>query len=186
VTNAIGAQMMGCMMPKRCVRRGLIIASSGRTASQIVGVAAFKIHLKSALVLSADDPQMRTALCQECLYNSYRPRGNEDVRTAAEILLHVAALNSRIAFTMRTKPQKDALAAEGKVPNALHYPYVSKQDTVAKVKESFVAVRKAIQDNPDPGSLGDWLWVVAHSSEHFGNLVAYYRDNGLIPPTSRK
>jgi len=120
------------------------------------------------------------------LYNTYRPKGNEDVRTAAEILLHVAALNTRVAFTMRTKEQKDALAAAGKVPNVLHYPYVSKQDTIEKVNESFVAVRKAIQDNPDPGSLGDWLWVIAHSSEHFGNLVAYYRDNGLIPPTSRK
>jgi hypothetical protein len=108
------------------------------------------------------------------------------VRTAAEILLHVAALNTRVAFTMKTKQQKDTLAAEGKVPNAYNFPYVSKQDTVAKVKASFAAVRKAIEDNPDSGNLGDWLWVIAHSSEHFGNLVAYYRNNGLVPPTSRK
>src|SRR5713226_497299 len=122
----------------------------------------------------------------EDLYNTYRPKGNEDVRTAAEILLHVAALNTRIAFTMKTKPQKDALAAAGKVPNALNYAYVSKQDTGAKVKESFAAVRKTIEDNPTPESLADWLWVIAHSSEHFGNLVTYYRSNGLVPPTSKK
>jgi len=25
-----------------------------------------------------------------------------------------------------------------------------------------------------------------NSSEHFGNLVTYYRDNGLVRPTSRQ
>ena len=123
----------------------------------------------------------------EDLYNTYRPKGNEDVRTAAEILLHVAALNTRQAFTLSTKEQKDVLFAAGKVPTfPLTFPYISKQDTVAKVKESFAGVRKAIQDNPDPENLAGWLWVIAHSSEHFGNLVTYYRDNGLVPPTSRQ
>src|SRR5438477_12690207 len=32
------------------------------------------------------------------LYNTYRPKGNVDVRTAAEILLHVAWVNRRIGF----------------------------------------------------------------------------------------
>src|SRR6266851_6891292 len=81
---------------------------------------------------------------------------------------------------------KDALFAAGKVPTSVTMRYVSKQDTVAKVKESFAAVRKAIQDNPDLGNLEGWLYVIAHSSEHFGNLVTYYRDNGLVPPTSRQ
>ena len=123
----------------------------------------------------------------EDLYNTYRPKGNEDVRTAAEILLHVAALNTREAFTLSTKKQKDALFVAGKVPTfPLHFPYISKQDTVAKVKESFAGVRKAIEENPDPENLEGWLWVIAHSSEHFGNMVTYYRDNGLVPPTSRQ
>ena len=120
------------------------------------------------------------------LYTTYRPKGSEDVRTAAEILLHVAGVNRRMGFVLRTKEQKDALFAAGKVPTSMTMPYVSKQDTVARVKESFAAVRKAIQDNPDPGNLEGWLYVIAHSSEHFGNLVTYYRDNGLVPPTSRQ
>ena len=91
-----------------------------------------------------------------------------------------------MGFDLRTKEQKDALFAAGKVPTSMTMPYVSKQDTVAKVKESFAAVRKAIQDNPDLGNLEGWLYVIAHSSEHFRNLVTYYRDNGLVPPTSRQ
>ena len=121
------------------------------------------------------------------LYATYRPRGNQDVRTAAEILLHVAGVNRRMGFNLSTKRQKDALFAAGKAPQSVTpFPYVSKQDTVAKAKESFATVRKAIQDNPDPENLEGWLYVIAHSSEHFGNLVTYYRENDLAPPTSRQ
>ncbi len=121
------------------------------------------------------------------LYATYRPRGNQDVRTAAEILLHVSGVNRRMGFNLSTKQQKDSLFAAGKAPQSVTpFPYVSKQDTVAKVKESFAAVRKAIQDNPDPENLEGWLYVIAHSSEHFGNLVTYYRENDLAPPTSRQ
>jgi hypothetical protein len=123
----------------------------------------------------------------EDLYNTYRPKGNPDVRTAAEILLHFAGVNRRMGFNLSTKQQKDALFAVGKAPQSVTpSPYISKQDTVAKVKESFAAVRNAIQDNPDPENLEGWLYVIAHSSEHFGNLVTYYRENGLVPPTSRQ
>jgi hypothetical protein len=123
----------------------------------------------------------------EELYNTYRPKGNKDARTAAEILLHVAGVNRRMAFNLSTKQQKDALFAAGRVPQSVTpFPYVSKQDTVAQVKESFAAVRKAIQDNPDPENLEGWLYVIAHSSEHFGSLVTYYRENGLVPPISRQ
>jgi hypothetical protein len=120
------------------------------------------------------------------LYNTYRPKGNQDVRTAGEILLHVAGVNRRMGFVLSTTQQKDALFAAGRVPTGLTFPYVSKQDTVTGVKESFETVRMAIQDNPDPENLEGWIYVIAHSSEHFGNLVTYYRDNGLAPPTSRQ
>jgi hypothetical protein len=129
----------------------------------------------------------------EDLYNTYRPKGNPDVRTAAEILLHVADVNSRIAFRVSNTQDKAALAAAGKLPDVRRFAYVSKPNTIAKVKESFAALRKAIQDNPDPETESDqganleaWLYAIGHSSEHFGNLVTYYRDNGLVPPTSRQ
>src|SRR6266436_5606527 len=71
------------------------------------------------------------------LYATYRPKGNVDVRTAAEILLHVAGVNRRMGFNLKKKEQKDALFAAGKVPNSIVIPYVSKQDTIANLKESF-------------------------------------------------
>src|SRR5713101_6605416 len=118
------------------------------------------------------------------LYNTYRPKGDEDVRNAAEILLHIAEQNQSAASLIRTKQQQNALIAAGKHASAKEIlTYVSKQDTVVKVKASFVAVRKAIQENPDPTNVEWWLYVIAHSNGHFGNLVTYYRNNGLVPPS---
>jgi len=121
------------------------------------------------------------------LYNTYRPKGDPDVRTAAQILLHIAAQNYGAAKFIRTKQQEEALIAAGKQPAAKDIlTFVSKEDTVTKVKGSFAAVRQAIQENPDPKNLEIWLHVIAHGNGHFGNLVTYYRNNGLVPPTSRQ
>ena len=121
------------------------------------------------------------------LYNTYRPKGDPDVRTAAEILLHIAEQNESAASLIRTKPQQEALIASGKKQTAKDIlTYVSKPDTVTKVKASFAAVRKAIEENPDPKKLEWWIYVIAHSNGHFGNLVTYYRENGLVPPSSRQ
>jgi hypothetical protein len=123
----------------------------------------------------------------DALYNTYRPKGDPDVRTAAEILLHVAEQNESAASLIRTKPQEEALIASGKKRAAKDIlTYVSKPDTVTKVKASFEAVRKAIEENPDPKKLQWWIYVIAHSNGHFGNLVTYYRENGLVPPSSRQ
>ena len=34
-------------------------------------------------------------------------------------------------------------------------------------------------------SLGPWLAVIEHAAEHYGQLVVYYRANGMVPPESR-
>ena len=121
------------------------------------------------------------------LYNTYRPKGDPDVRTPAEILLHVAEQNQSAASLIRTKQQQEALITSGKRANAKEIlTFLSKPDTVAKVKASFDAVQQAIQDNPDPKNMNWWLYVIAHSNGHFGNLVTYHRENGLVPPTSRQ
>lgn len=158
----------------------LTAATTKSRSAQLTGPVLERIqNVEDKMVTIAED-------FPDDLYNTYRPKGNQDVRTAAEILLHVAGVNRRMGFVLSTKQQKDALFAAGKVPTSLTFRFVSKQDTVTRVKESFEAVHKAIQANPDPENLEGWLYVIAHSSEHYGNLVTYYRENGLVPPTSRQ
>ena len=149
------------------------------------------LDLTTPVLKEIQDIEERTVAVAEDfpddLYNSYRPKENPDVRTAAEILLHIAEQNQSYASLMRTKQQQEALIASGKKPSAKEIlTYASKPDTVAKVKASFAAVREAIQGNPDPEKLKFWLYIIAHGNGHFGNLVTYYRENGLVPPTSRQ
>ena len=123
----------------------------------------------------------------EDLYNSYRPQDDPDVRTAAEILLHIARVNTGIAFGTGTEEQKQAyVTAHGGPPNVRNFVFTTKADTVAKVKESFEAMRHTILESPGPKNVPVWTYAVTHTSEHFGNLVTYYRVNGLTPPTSRQ
>ena len=186
-------------MSKRSLLIGLLVVVSvgGEFAPAQQSPAATKSPITStsdltkAVLKEIQDIEERTVAIAEDfpddLYNTYRPKGNEDVRTAAEILLHIAEQNSAYASLMRTKEQQDALVAAGKVPHAKDIlTFVSKQDSATKVKRSFAAVKDAVQNNPDPKELEWWLYVIAHSNGHFGNLVTYYRDNGLVPPSSRQ
>ena len=120
-------------------------------------------------------------------YNTYRPTGDEDSRTAAEILLHVAFTNTSYGFWLSTEERKQAyVEAHGGPPSAINFRFVSKAETVAKVKEAFAGLRQAILETPNPEDNIMWVYALVHSSEHYGNLVTYYRVNGLVPPTSRQ
>lgn len=119
-------------------------------------------------------------------YNTYRPTGDEDTRTAAEILLHIANTNASYGFSLSTEEKKQTYVEEhGGPPKAIDFRFVSKAETAAKVKASFASLREAILATPNPEDNIMWIYVLVHSSEHFGNLVVYYRNLGLVPPTSR-
>lgn len=110
---------------------------------------------------------------------AYRP--NEDTRTFAEIVMHVASSNRRVAFRALT----EGAGLEAVPPDVREFRFVSKQQAVEKLKESFAAVRRTMETEAGPKLAPYWLYVIQHTSEHFGNLVTYYRNNGLVPPTSR-
>jgi hypothetical protein len=40
------------------------------------------------------------------------------------------------------------------------------------------------EPDPTPDAMAQWSGFIAHSSEHYGQLVVYYRLNGLVPPAS--
>ncbi len=103
----------------------------------------------------------------------YRP--NEDVRTFGEILLHVARSNDLIASNLAQRAPSDLK----------QFGYRTKAEAIATLKQSFATVVEAIENNPDPKRMPAWIYALNHGSEHYGNLVTYYRLNGLVPPASR-
>src|SRR6266481_3799908 len=141
-------------MSKRSLLIGLLVVAvsvGGEFAPAQQPPAATKSPITStsgltkAVLKEIQDIEERTVAIAEDfpdqLYSTYRPKGDPDVRTAAEILLHIAEQNESAASLIRTKPQQDALIASGRKRAAKDIlTYVSKRDTVTKVKASFVAV----------------------------------------------
>lgn len=124
--------------------------------------------------------------------DKYEYKPTPEVRSFAATLIHVAAV-----MYWYVDP------ATGKKPR---YPDDPVRDNL-KTKAQIVAyVKKAVADGAavikqqgDAGaqaSVTDWdkkvvrasdlaYAVIEHSGEHYGQLVVYYRLNGLVPPESR-
>lgn len=109
---------------------------------------------------------------------SYRP--NDQVRTFGQILVHIAASNYFAINPASGKSSQD-LQDDPK-------QYQTKEEIVAFVKKSFADGDAALKAGGDAGAIKNlryWVGIIEHSGEHFGNLVTYYRNNGVVPPESR-
>ena len=121
----------------------------------------------------------------------YKPRPEQ--RSFREQLLH--ACDSNYFFTNPAMGQKMP-TEEDPSKNKLK----TKAEVVAYVKKSFADGAAAIKTKGDAGMseiivdpygnrqvrLGDLAYeLIEHSGEHFGQLVVYYRVNGMVPPESR-
>lgn len=120
----------------------------------------------------------------------YKP--TPEVRSFAEILLHIAGTNTYFTNT--------ALGKEMGPENLPRDKYKTKADIVAALKKSFEDGAAAFKQKGDAGMeatvkhpFGNYMahltsiaWdVLEHSGEHYGNLVTYYRLNKMVPPESR-
>jgi uncharacterized damage-inducible protein DinB len=113
-------------------------------------------------------------------------------RTFAEQLLHAAGAN--YFFIDAAKGLK---APEGEPKRADYKTKAAVADYVRKSFDDGAALIKSKGDAGlsdvfiDPFShqqarVGDFAWAfIEHSGEHYGQLVVYYRLEGLVPPESR-
>jgi uncharacterized damage-inducible protein DinB len=104
------------------------------------------------------------------------------VRTFGDVLRHVAFWNQWVARTARgEKP-------DGKPNELSKAEFGTKAKVVAALRSSIAeAAGELKKQPPSPGAREAGLWgsFISHSSEHYGQLVVYYRLNGLVPPASR-
>ena len=140
------------------------------------------------------------AMAKDFPEDKYDFKVQKDERTFGENLVHVAAVDydvvSRVAGT-HVGPDfgKDK-----------HNPppdmYKTKAEVVKLLEDAVAAGAKVIQEQGDAGldktqpfgwetgrhvvhNSYIWLSGIEHSTEHFGQLVVYYRANNLVPPESR-
>ncbi|MDX1545503.1 MAG: DinB family protein [Rhodothermales bacterium] len=130
---------------------------------------------------------MKTAEMLDDAMYAYQP--TEEVRTAGQILAHVA--NAQYAFC--------AAAAGEDSPNATNYEEAAttKADIVAALEAAFAYCDGVYAEMTDAegaevrnvfgmemAASAILAFNAAHNYEHYGNLVTYMRINGMTPPSS--
>jgi uncharacterized damage-inducible protein DinB len=120
----------------------------------------------------------------------YRP--SKDVRTFGETIRHLAAVNFRYVRGEQGRPydseQFKAENFEGKddLVRLLQASYQEGAELVEPFTdaEMLEAVKNPYEDYTT-SRYAYWMQAVEHAAEHYGNLVVYYRLNGIVPPASR-
>lgn len=117
-------------------------------------------------------------------------RPGPGVRSIAEVYLHVAGENMRWASDLGMPPAASATIAKNYEEST-----TDKAKVIEELNKSFSDVHQAIvrmansdfakpvkKYGPDANE-GDIVYlIVTHTHEHLGQLIAYARMNGIVPP----
>jgi uncharacterized damage-inducible protein DinB len=119
---------------------------------------------------------------------SWRPAPG--VRSTGEVYMHIAIANFYLVSVTGAK--------EPEVSATMEKTVTSKADVIDWLKRSLDAVATA-RAQLKPGDLqrkvkiygkvvtvdGMYLRIIVHDNEHMGQLIAYARMNGIVPPWSK-
>jgi uncharacterized damage-inducible protein DinB len=131
------------------------------------------------------------ALAEAIPAEKYAWRPGPGVRSASEVFMHIAIANFYLVSITGPKMPADITSID------MEKTVTAKPQVIAWLKRSLDAVKVA-RANLKPGDLqrkvkvqgrdatvdGMYLRIVVHANEHMGQLVAYARMNGIVPPWS--
>ena len=150
------------------------------------GVTGYRSEVMAEVMVQEDK---LTRLAEAIPADKYNWRPAPDVRSFAEVFLHVAAANYNLYKLVGTPPP-----ASIDVKN-LEKSTTDKAKVIATLKDSFAHAKQAIKAVPeaDLEKSMDWfggkntergllLFIVRHAAEHLGQSIAYARMAGVVPP----
>jgi uncharacterized damage-inducible protein DinB len=131
------------------------------------------------------------ALAEKIPAEKYAWRPGPDVRSTSEVLMHIALANFYLLSVTGPKMPADMTSVD------LEKKVTAKPDVVSWLKRSLDAVktahagirpadlqRKVKIEGKDATVDGMYLRIIVHATEHMGQLIAYARMNGIVPPWS--
>jgi uncharacterized damage-inducible protein DinB len=150
------------------------------------GITGYRSEVLAEVIIQGDK---FVRLAEAIPAEKYTWRPAPDVRSVAEVFLHVSAANYNLYKLVGTPPPA------GFEVKGFEKSTTDKAKIVATLKDSFDHARKAITAMPDADlekSL-DWfggkntergilLFIVRHGAEHLGQSIAYARNDGITPP----
>ena len=150
------------------------------------GVTGYRGEVLAEVMIQEDK---LTRLAQAIPADKFAWRPSPDVRSFAEVFLHISAANYNLYKLVGTPPPS------GIDVKNLEKSTTDKDKVIATLKDSFSHAKTAIRAMPDADldkSL-DWfggkntergilLFIVRHAAEHLGQSIAYARFAGVVPP----
>jgi hypothetical protein len=115
--------------------------------------------------------------------DKYDFRLTPQMRSFRELIVHIAGGNIYAA-----KAGGGANLALDEKVELDPKDYKTKAAVVAIFEKTASDANAVLNNLPDSSfrkTVDPWVDVMEHSAEHYGLLVAYYRANGIVPPTSR-
>jgi uncharacterized damage-inducible protein DinB len=150
------------------------------------GVSGYRSEVLAEVTIQEDK---FTRLAEAIPAEKFTWRPATDVRSFAEVFLHVSAANYNLYKLVGTPPPA------GLDIKTLEKSTTDKAKAIATLKDSFAHARKAITAMPDSDleKSMDWfggkntergilLFIVRHAAEHLGQSIAYARFVGVVPP----
>lgn len=180
---------------------GVLCAAGGPLQAQEAGPNATPLTLRAEYLANmAEVEQKVLSLAEAIPAEKYSWRPGAGVRSVAEVLMHIAAehfvyipgaVGAKPPATLGTGTNRDIIGRLDKVTD--------KAEVIGKVREAF-AYQKSVLEGADAKlatgritSFGRERTVssfftafVADQHEHLGQLIAYARMNGVVPPWSQK
>lgn len=150
------------------------------------GVSGYRSEVLAEVMIQEDK---FTRLAEAIPAEKFSWRPSPDVRSFAEVFLHVSAANYNLYKLVGTPPPA------GFEVKGFEKSTTDKAKVIATLKDSFAHAKKAITAMPDANlekSL-DWfggkntqrgilLFIVRHAAEHLGQSIAYARFISITPP----
>ncbi|MEI9974237.1 MAG: DinB family protein [Ignavibacteriota bacterium] len=131
------------------------------------------------------------ALADAIPADKYSWRPGPGVRSTSEAIMHIAIANFGLLSVTGVKLPADLTSPD------MEKTVTAKADVVTWLKRSLDAVktahsavkpddlrRKVRVESRDATVDGMYLRIIVHANEHMGQLVAYARMNGIVPPWS--
>ncbi|HEV8264895.1 MAG TPA: DinB family protein [Gemmatimonadales bacterium] len=150
----------------------------------------FRAEYVAELTVS-EDHLLRLAAAIPADKYGWRPAPG--VRSVSEVFLHIAGSNFNLPRVLGVAPR------DGMVGRDYDKSTVAKTEVIAALRESFRSLRRAVEQltEADADKTVPWFdgentyrgvlyFMARHTGEHTGQLIAYARVKGIVPPWSER
>lgn len=168
----------------------LLLGSTGLAAQVAPKGVGYRAEYLAELSV-AEDHVVRLAEAIPADKYTWRPAAG--VRSISEVLLHIASSHNNMPRMLGVAPREGMLAAD------YDKSTIDKPRIVAAVRESFGLMRASVERLTDADAEKTLPWfdgtntyrgmlyfMARHTGEHTGQLIAYARTIGVVPPWNER